>query len=280
MAHASSSDLSVFISFDIEGVTGVSTWSVQGTAAGRDFDRFRRISTAEVNAAVEGALEAGATRIVVADGHGDGQNLIIDELHPKASLIQAWPRPLMMMDGIDRGFSACAFIGYHCKEGAASAILAHTMSPMFFDVRIDGVCVGELDLNARIAAEAGVPLVFLSGDEAICSEAKALDPEIETVAAKRPIGFYAAEMRNPKEVAAEIREGMKRALLRPRPQTKAAPEPVELEICFKQVLSAEVASNLLGATRVDGRTVRFSAPSVSQAVRHIGALQLINRLDR
>src|SRR5215475_5254511 len=93
--------LKVLISADMEGVGGVSTWSVQASAGGREYEKFRRLMTLEVNAAIAGAAEAGATEFVVADSHGDGQNIDIELLDKRARLIRAWPRPLQMMEGVD-----------------------------------------------------------------------------------------------------------------------------------------------------------------------------------
>lgn len=110
--------LKVYISADMEGVDAAAT-RAQTSPQGHEYERFRRIMTGEVNAAIEGALEAGATKIVVSDSHGIGQNLLVEELNPKARLIRAWPRPLLMMEGIDESFDAAIFFPSHLSPSAS-----------------------------------------------------------------------------------------------------------------------------------------------------------------
>src|SRR5262249_11016122 len=112
--------LKVLVSADMEGVGGVSTWSVQAGSKGREYEKFRELMTKEVNAAIEGAFEAGATEVVVGDSHGDAQNIDVETLDKRVRLIRAWPRPLGMMQGIDASFGAVVFVGYHASEGRAN----------------------------------------------------------------------------------------------------------------------------------------------------------------
>ena len=119
--------LKVYISADMEGVGGVSTWDKQADSKGSDYEKFRRLMTLEVNAAIAGSYDAGATEVLVSDSHGDGQNIDPETLD-RARMVRAWPRPLGMMQGIDDTFDAVAFVGYHASEGQADAILAHTDS--------------------------------------------------------------------------------------------------------------------------------------------------------
>jgi len=93
--------MKVYISADMEGIGGVSTWDVQASAKGREYEQFRRLMTQEVNAAIQGAFEAGATEVLVSDAHRDAQNINVELLDRRANLIRAWPRPLGMMQGID-----------------------------------------------------------------------------------------------------------------------------------------------------------------------------------
>src|SRR5262249_35009768 len=125
---SSTGRLKVFISADMEGVGGVSTWSVQANAKGREYEKFRELMTKEVNAAVEGDFAAGATEVLVADSHGDAQNIDVELLDPRVRLIRAWPRALGMMQGIDASFGAAVFVGYHAAEGRPNAILSHSFS--------------------------------------------------------------------------------------------------------------------------------------------------------
>jgi D-amino peptidase len=250
--------LKVLISADMEGVGGVSTWAVQAAPAGREYEKFRRLMTLEVNAAVAGAAEAGASEIVVADSHGDGQNIDIELLDKRATLIRAWPRPLQMMQGVDAGCGAVVFVGYHAREGTAEAILAHTFTGTMV-VKLNGVEVPEAGFNAAIAGDFGVPVVFVSGDQTIAQESRELLGPIETAVVKRAIGFNAAEMMPPEESQRLIREGVKRGVER-RAEIKPyrISHPVKLEVRFNDAVVAEIASYLPGVERPTGNTVIFT----------------------
>ena len=250
--------LKVLISADMEGVGGVSTWAVQAAPAGREYEKFRRLMTLEVNAAVTGASEAGAGEIIVVDSHGDGQNIDIELLDKRAKLIRAWPRPLQMMQGVDAGCDAVVFVGYHAREGAAEGILAHTFTGTMV-VKLNGVEVPEAGFNAAIAGDFGVPVVFVSGDQTIAQEARELLGPIEAAVVKRAIGFNAAEMLPPEESQRLIREGVKRGIER-RAEIKPykIAHPVKLEVRFNEAEVAEIASYLPGVERPTGNTVVFT----------------------
>src|SRR3979490_505265 len=155
----------VYISVDMEGIAGVVHESQPHPATpappafAGDYGRFRRLMTAEANAAVEGALAAGATRVLVNDSHWFMRNLLAEELHQAAELMSGDPKPRSMMQGIDGGggFDAALFIGYHARAGTRNAILDHTYADRIHDVRLNGKPVGELGLNAALAGGHGVP---------------------------------------------------------------------------------------------------------------------------
>ena len=272
-----SKPLKVFISADMEGVGGVSTWDVQAQARGREYEQFRRLMTQEVNAAIAGAFEAGATSVVVADSHGDAQNIDITVLDPRAELIRAWPRPLGMMEGIDSSFAAVVFVGYHASEGQPDAVLAHTFTGNM-TVKLNGTPVPEAGFNAAIAGDFGVPVVFVSGDQTIAEEAKHLFGSIEVAVVKQAIGFHAARMMSPEKSQQLIRDGVKRAIAR-RSEIKPyrLPQPVNLEIRFKDPIMAELVSFLPGVKRPAGDTVTTVLPDMTatakfmQVVSNIGA---------
>ncbi|NIM48733.1 MAG: hypothetical protein GTN62_03420 [Gemmatimonadales bacterium] len=203
--------LKVFISVDMEGITGVANWEDVSTS-GREYGYFRKIMTQEVNAAVEGALAAGATDIVVRDSHGSARNLMPELLNENARLIRNWSGgPQGMMDGIDETFDAAMFIGYHARAGTPDALLEHTTSGGVTDFSINGVSLPEAGYNALIAGHYGVPLVFVAGDHALCEQVEALLDEVETVAVKQGIGAAALSL-HPEVSHARIREGVERAL--------------------------------------------------------------------
>src|SRR4051794_7226782 len=150
----------------MEGIGGVSTWDVQAEAKGREYEKFRRLMTLEVNAAVEAAFDAGATEVLVSDSQGDAQSIDVELLDKRARLIRSWPRPLGMMQGIDQTFAAAALIGYHAAEGSSSGVLAHTFTGRV-SVALNGTAVPEAGISAAIAGEFGVPIVLFSGDQVI-----------------------------------------------------------------------------------------------------------------
>ena len=150
--HAQQRKLKVLISADMEGVGGVSTWNVQADPKGREYEQFRRLMTEEVNAAVAGAVDAGATDVLVVDSH-TGENIDIELLDKRVRLIRAWPRPLSMVQGIDSTFDAVVFVGYHAREGAAEAVLAHTDNGRVV-VKLNGVEVPEAGFEAAIGTSA------------------------------------------------------------------------------------------------------------------------------
>lgn len=191
-----SADLKVYISADMEGIGGVSTWDVQAEAKGREYEKFRRLMTLEVNAAVEAAFEAGASEVLVSDSHGDAQNIDVELLDKRARLIRSWPRPLGMMQGIDESFAAAALIGYHAAEGSSPGVLAHTFTGKV-SVALNGTAVPEAGISAAIAGEFGVPIVFVSGDQVITRETKRLLGNLETATVKEAIGFSSAIMIHP-----------------------------------------------------------------------------------
>jgi len=266
--------LKVYISADMEGVGGVDT-QVQTSAQGREYEKFRRLMTLEVNAAISGAFDAGATEVLVSDSHGDAQNIDVELLDKRARLVRAWPRPLMMMQGIDSSFDAVVFVGYHAAEGEAAAILSHTFTGNE-EVRLNGQAVPEAGFNAAIAGEFHVPVVFLSGDQSITATARKMFGPIETATVKEAIGYYSAISIHPEEAQRLIREGVKRGVER---RKEIAPfkltHPVKLEITYKTTVFAEVASYLPGVERIRGNTIAFSARDMIEASKLRAVISLV-----
>ena len=263
--------LRVFISADMEGIAGVVN-AAQLSAGEFEYERFRKLMTAEVNAAIDGALAAGATKITVADSHGNGLSILPEELNPQARLIRSWPRPLEMMEGVDGGFDAALFIGYHASINTPGAVRAHTISSRrFYDVRLNGKHASEALLNAALAGHFGVPVVLLSGDDKIVEEAhRTIDPQIMGVTVKRAIGYHSADNLAPEAARKLIREGVKDALGRLsafRPFTVS--KPTRLEITFKNMINAEVLALLPNVERVDGATIAFTGKDMVEVMKFI-----------
>ena len=210
-ADSPGAGLKVFISVDMEGIAGVVSGS-ECSSRGPDYNYFRKIMTQETNAAIEGALDAGAEEILVRDGHGSKTNIIPDLLHPKAKLLRGiTSRPENMMLGIDESFDAVIFIGYHAKAGTEGGVLAHTSSGNVIDLSVNGVSLPEGGYNALIAGLYDVPVVFVSGDNWICSQLKDLLGDVETCETK--LGMGTAELGlHPEVVREQIRRGVSGAL--------------------------------------------------------------------
>ena len=204
-------DLKVFISVDMEGVAGVVSGR-ECSSSGPDYNYFRKLMTLEVNAAVEGALQAGATEIVVRDGHGAKTNVLPDLLHERAKLLRGVTKlPENMMLGIDESFNAVIFIGYHAKAGTEGGVLAHTSSGNVIDLSVNGVSLPEAGYNALLAGLHDVPVVLVAGDNWICSQVKELFGEVATVETKVGMGSAALGL-HPKVVHNMIRSGVNSAL--------------------------------------------------------------------
>jgi len=203
--------LKVFISVDMEGVAGVVSGR-ECSSSGPDYNRVRELMTLEANAAVAGALSAGASEIVVRDGHGAKTNILPALLHKKAKLLRGvTDKPENMMLGIDESFDAVLFIGYHAKAGTEEGILAHTSSGNVIDLSINGVSLPEVGYNALIAGLYDVPVAFLAGDNWICQQAKDLFGEMDTVETKVGMGTAGLGL-HPESVHRLIREGVYRTL--------------------------------------------------------------------
>jgi D-amino peptidase len=215
--------------------------------------------TAEANAAIEAALEAGATEVVVADSHGQMRNILPDELHKDALLVRGFPRSLSMMDGLDETFNAVFFVGYHSMAGEPKGILAHTYSSQVaYTVKLNGISVGEPGFNAAIAGRFGVPVALACGDDTVDAEVKALMPWTQRVITKWAISPTAARSLTPKAAQERIRAGAKQALARLSEMKPLFFEPpIRLEVSFVKSASADQAADIPGVKRIDGRTLVY-----------------------
>jgi len=266
--------LKVFISVDMEGISGI-VHSDQTTSGTAEYAVGRKWMAQDVNAAVEGALEAGATEVVVNDSHGSMRNIDPDDLHPRAILISGSPKPLSMMQGIDASFAVCLLIGYHAKAGTEDAILDHTISSSVVRaVRVNGVELPELGLNAAIAGYYGVPVILVSGDTAVCLQAgEILGKDVVTVAVKEAYGRLAAKLVPMGEARRLIKAGVKDALTkigRAKP-FKIAP-PCRFELEYHVSAQADMGAMIPGAKRIDARTLAFTADDYIQGFRTLRAM--------
>ncbi len=203
--------LKVFISVDMEGLAGVVTSSDVGGSTG-DYQYFRKIMAEEASAAVDGAIRAGATEVVVRDSHGSKQNMLPGDVDRRARLLRGVSAgPKNMMEGIDSSFAAVVFIGYHARAGTPNAILEHTSNGNVVDFAINGVSLPEGGYNALVAGLYKVPVVFVSGDRAVVTQIRALLGNVEGVAVKDEVGDASNGM-SPQAAQDAIRAGVERAV--------------------------------------------------------------------
>lgn len=263
--------LKIYISADMEGIAGVVTGEQLGPS-GFEYARFREFMTGEVNAAIEGALAAGATEILVSDSHGNGQNLLVERLPQDITLVRSWPRPLMMMQGIDESFDGAIFIGYHAGTTNPEGVRAHTMSSArLADIRLNGISVPEGGINAAIAGHFGVPVIMISGDDAVVAEVRALlGDDLEAAVVKWAIGFHSARTLLPEAATRLIRERVQAAVGRIgdfepyRLQT-----PITLDVRFKSYRPAEVLAYLPIVERTDAHSIRFVGQDMVEVSRFL-----------
>jgi len=248
----------IYISADMEGVVGVVTNEQLGPT-GFEYQRFREFMTQEVNAAIEGALAGGATQVVVSDSHGNGQNLLIEKLPRDVLLVRSWPRPLMMMQGIDSSFAGAVFIGYHAGTTSMEGVRAHTISSArLADVRLNDRSMSEAGINAAIAGHFNVPIIAISGDDVVVKETTALLGNVEGAVVKWANGFHSATTMMPEASYQLIREKVQKAVGRIKdfkPYKVAA--PVKLDVRFKNYRPSELLSYLSIVERIDAHSIRF-----------------------
>ncbi len=266
-AQTPAKGLRIFISVDMEGITGIVNWD-DVTPGGQDYGLFRRIMTQEVNAAIESAQAAGATEIVVRDAHDTGRNILPDLLNPNVRLLRDWSYgPLSMMEGIDRSFDAVIFIGYHARASTPNAVLKHTMTTKLLDVVVNGLKMPEAGINALIAGMFDVPVILVTGDKALCGQARELFGDVETVVVKEGIGTAELGL-SPQAAQLQIRERTTAALRRIKDfkPYKLAP-PYTLEVAFADEAGAQKASWIPDAVRKDEHTVSFAADDMMTLIK-------------
>jgi D-amino peptidase len=260
--------LKVFISVDMEGLAGVVTGS-DVSATGRDYEHFRDIMAAETNAAIEGAIRAGATEILVRDSHGAKQNLRPGDVDPRAQLLRgASTGPKNMMEGIDRSFDAVVFVGYHAKAGTPDAILEHTSNGNVVDFSINGVSLPEGGYNALVAGLDDVPVVFVSGDRAVVEQLRGLLGPIGAVAVKQAIGDASLGL-SPEQAQAAIAKEVEQAV-----RNRAQAKPYKLAPPYKMILKVRKEKPLFeGAESAgDGQFV-FTSPDLLEVLNAFNAMK-------
>jgi D-amino peptidase len=244
----------VYLSTDMEGTAGIVDWQ-QCVGDGPEAAAGRALLLAEVNAAIGGALAAGATEIVVNDSHSVMRNLAPEQLHGEATYISGSHKPLYMMQGLDASFDAVFYISYHGSMGGDPAVLSHTYNPRAVaEVRLNGTVVGESGVNALVAAHSGVPVVLITGDQTACREAEAIIPGIHSAVVKESISRFAASSLHPSVARDRIRVAATLALKGIGSiQPPDLPAPSTLEVTWRTADMAEMATWIRGVERTSAR---------------------------
>jgi D-amino peptidase len=258
--------LKVLISVDMEGVAGAVT-AEQLSPEGFEYERFRGFMTDEALAAVEGAKAAGATEIVVADAHGNLQNLLIEKFPPDVRIIRAEPRKLSMVSGLGEDVDALVFIGYHAGTDNTAGVRAHTFSSATLThVALNGQVMTEGSWNAAIAGQFGVPVVMISGDDAAIAEVRAVVGDIEAAEVKRSLGFHAADTLTPMAANALIRERTQRGIERRKEfRPFRVRTPVTVDVSLKNYTPVELLAYLPLFERTDSHSIRYRARDMTEA---------------
>ncbi|TWP49649.1 M55 family metallopeptidase [Lentzea tibetensis] len=253
------------ISADMEGATGV-TWTADVVPGTEQWQRFRRVFTGDVNACVAGLAEGGAGEVLVNEAHSSQRNLLLEELDTRARMLTGRHKPLSMMQGVDSGVDGVVFLGYHAAAGA-EGVLAHTyLENSITGVWLDGVHASEGRLNAALAAEHGVPVLLVTGDDRTCEDAADYAPDAELAVVKECVSRYAAICAPPQVTAERITAAARRAMSRAghgRGEVRAH----RIEVEFDATHLADAAAVIPTVEPAGPRRVGFDAASMTEAMK-------------
>jgi D-amino peptidase len=264
--------MKILVSVDIEGVAGI-VHPEQVLRGHPDYERSRRLMTAEANAAIAGAFAGGAAEVVVNDSHGDFRNLLADEVDSRARYLQGKPRELGMMAGVDDGCAAVFLVGWHAKAGSAG-VLAHTISSFAFArIVVNGTAMGEAGLYGAVAAEFGVPVALITGDDAFIAETAPLFPGATAVAVKRALANRVADSLSPAAACAAVEAGAREAMSRVGTLRLG---PVQRALAVRVHATSPAMADLLAVLpivkRIDATTLEFQSPTMRHAVRVLNSM--------
>ncbi len=266
--------MKVFISADIEGVTGLVSWSQCGGNNSKcyDFSFAREMMTHDVNAAIRGARQAGASEILVRDAHGNSKSLLVSQLEGPVTLCSGTGHSVIqgMMTGLDQSFDAAMLIGYHAKAGTKRAIMEHTLTGGIHRLKLNGIEYGEMGLSAFAAGDLGVPIVCVSSDQAGCDEAANLIEGTSTAVTKIPLSRYSGKLLDPAQTAARIEHAANRGV-----QNRGSIFPKKwkgecvLEVEYNRTEMTDNATKYHRLEQIDGYTLKGTYPSFEEAHRAI-----------
>ena len=255
----------VYISVDMEGVAGVAT-SDQAYRGGHNYPMAQRLLTAETNAAIAGAFDAGATEVLVNDAHGTMDNLLVDQMDERAEVLIGRPKAQCMIQGMEADHDVALFVGYHAPAGE-SGVFSHTLSNCFTRFLINGVTASETDIGILQAAALGVPVGLVTGDDHIGRLTREAHPTIETVEVKRAVSQFAAASVHPKKSQELIRAGAVAAVRRADQLPKGElPDSLTLTVDLMHPSHVEIGALIPGMRQLDRLRLEFDADSPDQLV--------------
>jgi D-amino peptidase len=261
--------MKVFISVDMEGVTGV-TDPEDCLPAGQDYGRGRVFMTGDANAAILGAFDGGATEVLVNDSHWTQRNLLLEQLDPRARVIKGFHKPMCMVQGLDETFDAAVFVGYHSCAGTEGGVLNHTLlGKEVQNLYLNGEPIGETRLNSLLAGHFGVPVVFVAGDTAVCKEAQSvLGDDLTTFAVKDGIDMFVASCLHPETAQIGIREGVARALkaVRRRKPYRLKRKKYTFGFEWNTTTIASTCALIPGVRKTSPRVSEFTSENLPEAM--------------
>ncbi|WP_249345854.1 M55 family metallopeptidase [Microbispora sp. H11081] len=268
--------MKIYLSVDMEGVTGL-TDPEEMHLGGRGYERGCELMTGDANAVVQGAFDAGAASVLVNDAHGSTKNLRIDLLDERATLVRGPGKPHRMGQGLTPDTDAACFAGYHARAGVPHGVLNHTwMGKEIHNVYLNGEICGETRLVAGFAGSIGVPVVLVTGDEAVCEEAAELLGDVETVAVKKGIDKFSAELLPPAVAWRRIREATARALGRlPRFRPYVVEPPYTLGVEWNSTAIAAACSIVPGVRLAGPRHTEFTTDDYHEIMALFGIFSMI-----
>lgn len=277
----------VYVSVDMEGISGLVRWA-DVVRDGMDFQTSRRFMTSDVNAAVAGAFEGGASEVVVEENHGVEElcDLLLEEIDARCRVVRGAGRPgATTMAALDSGVGVVLLVGHHARAGSFPGIMAHTVSYGAFEaVRLAGADCGEPEIFTIRAGELGVPVGLVTGDQVVAEQVRKRAPWVEAVEVKRALSRVAGDVIPPARAREAIRAGARRAVERAGagelPPYRDEPAPYAIEVDLREPPSDAMRDNLarLPEFELDGeRTVRTLAPDMDVGFRRVAYLGYAGR---
>jgi D-amino peptidase len=255
----------VFMITDMEGVDGIFNSELQcNPLQSPRFEESKKLLTGEINAAVDGLLEGGATEVVVWDGHDGSKTLSTLDIHPKARLLMGTPVSSTLE--LNSSYSAVVFIGQHAMAGAEKGVLSHSYSSdAVQNIWVNNKPVGEIGARVMLAGSFGIPVVMLSGDAAACKEIHQLVPQAECAEVKQGVSRTAAFSLSHPAACSLIHEKARRAMERLaefKPYPTSGPVEVKVQLTPKGTASLDPTP---GVEQLDERTWVFRGKDIIEA---------------